>query len=112
MRRVAITGMGAICSLGRTTCEIAAALREGRPAIGPIESSDMSQFRFQNGAEVQGYSHKPYFEDRQADFMDRFAQFAVIAAREAVAGAALDWTQAMRENAAIITGSCVGGQST
>ena len=42
----------------------------------------MSQMRFQNGAEVKNYSHQPYFDDRRADFMDRFAQFAVIAARD------------------------------
>ena len=112
MRRVAITGMGAICALGRNTAEIAEALREGRSGIGPIESTDCSQLRFQNGAEVKGYSHQPYFDDRHADFMDRFAQFAVIAAREAVTDAGVRWTPALRESAAIVTGSCVGGQST
>src|ERR1700681_1954114 len=112
MRRVAITGVGAISSLGRTAVEFAESLRDGRPGIGPVESCDMSQMRFQNGAEVKNYSHRPYFDDRRADFMDRFAQFAVIAAREAVADAAVEWTSELRENAAIITGSCVGGQST
>src|SRR5580658_4897380 len=112
MRRVAITGLGAICALGRTVSETAESLRAGRSGIGRIESADMSQIRFQNGAEVRGYSHQPYFEDRRADFIDRFAQFAVIAAREAVADAGIEWTPELRETAAIITGSCVGGQST
>src|SRR5579885_410528 len=112
MQRVAITGMGAICALGRNVPEVAAALCQGRPGIGPVESTDMSQLRFQNGAEVRGYSHQPYFEDRRADFIDRFAQFAVIAAREAVAQAGVQWTDHLRETAAIVTGSCVGGQST
>src|SRR5579863_10356198 len=112
MRRVAITGLGTISALGRNTLEFAEALCAGRPGIGPIESTDVSQLRFQNGAEVKAYSHMPYFEDRRADFIDRFAQFAVIAAREAVIDAGIEWTPAMRENAAIITGSCVGGQST
>jgi len=112
MRRVAITGMGAICALGRDTAEFARALAEGRSGIAPIESTDASMLRFQNGAEVKGYSHQPYFEDRRADFLDRFAQFAVIAAREAVAGAGVSWTPELRESAAIVTGSCVGGQST
>jgi nodulation protein E len=112
MRRVAITGMGAICALGRNTAEFAEALRQGRSGIAPIESTDRFQLRFQNGAEVRGYSHQPYFDDRRADFMDRFAQFAVIAAREAVTDAGVSWTPALRENAAIVTGSCVGGQST
>jgi len=112
MRRVAITGVGAISSLGRTAAEFAESLRQGRPGIGPVESCDMSQMRFQNGAEVKNYSHQPYFDDRRADFMDRFAQFAVIAAREAVEDSGLVWTPELRETAAIITGSCVGGQST
>jgi nodulation protein E len=112
MRRVAITGVGAICALGRNTAEFAEALRQGRSGIGPITSTDASQLRFQNGAEVKEYSHQPYFDDRRADFMDRFAQFAVIAAREAVEDAGIQWTPALRETAAIITGSCVGGQST
>jgi len=112
MRRVVITGMGAICALGRTTAEIGESLREGRCGIGPIESADMSEVRFQNGAEVKGYTHQPYFDDRRADFMDRFAQFAVIAAREAVTNAGIQWTNELRETAAIVTGSCVGGQST
>src|SRR5579862_7279860 len=112
MRRVVITGMGAICALGRSVAEVAASICQGRSGIGPIQSTDCSQLRFQNGAEVPSYQHQPYFDDRRADFMDRFAQFAVIAAREAVNCAGIDWSPALRETAAIITGSCVGGQST
>jgi len=112
MQRVAITGLGAICALGRNTAEFAQALSQGCSGIAPIESADTSQLRFQNGAEVKGYSHTPYFDDRHADFLDRFAQFAVIAAREAVADAGVVWTPERRETCAIITGSCVGGQST
>jgi len=112
MRRVAITGLGAICALGRTTAEVAESLRQGRSGIAPIESTDASQLRSRNGAEVRGYSHQGYFDDRRADFIDRFAQFAVIAAREAVASAGVEWTSELRETAAIVTGSCVGGQST
>lgn len=112
MRRVAITGTGAISALGRNTTEFAESLREGRCGIGQIESTNIASLRFQNGAEVKQYSHQPYFEDRRADFMDRFAQFAVIAAREAVEQAGVEWTPELRETSAIITGSCVGGQST
>ncbi|MCC6314531.1 MAG: beta-ketoacyl-[acyl-carrier-protein] synthase family protein, partial [Thermomicrobiales bacterium] len=63
-------------------------------------------------AEVRGYSHAGHFDDRRADFIDRFAQFAVIAAREAVCSSGVEWTDELRETAAIITGSCVGGQNT
>jgi nodulation protein E len=112
MHRVAVTGIGVICALGRTAEEFGRSLREGRPGIGPIRSADVSTLRFQNGAEVPGYDHRPYFDDKRADFIDRFAQFAVIGAREATDDAGIEWTAPLRENAAIITGSCVGGQST
>jgi nodulation protein E len=112
MRRVAITGLGVICALGRNTSEFWEALCAGRSGIGPIRSADCSSLRFQNGAEVTNYSHQPYFDDKRADFLDRFAQFAVIAAREAVADAGIVWTPELREQSAIVTGACVGGQST
>jgi nodulation protein E len=112
MNRVAVTGIGVICALGRNSDEFGCALREGRSGIGPIECADCSTLRFRNGAEVLGYDHRPYFDDKRADFMDRFAQFAVIAAREAVSDAGIQWTPELREASAIITGSCVGGQAT
>src|SRR5437868_1174073 len=101
MHRVAITGMGVISALGRNTTEFWRALREGRPGIGPLTSVDRSKLRFQNGAEVQDYDQQQYFDDKQADFMDRFAHFAVIAAREAVQSAGLTWTPDSRENTAV-----------
>ena len=72
----------------------------------------MSLLRFRYGSEVENYSHTPYFDDKRADFMDRFAQFAVIAAREAVCQSGIEWSDELRENTAIVTGACVGGQSS
>ena len=112
MRRVAITGMGVICALGRNTAQYWDALCAGRCGIGPIRSADCSALRFQNGAEVSDYCHRPYFDDKRADFIDRFAQFAVIAAREAVTDAGIAFDPELGRRTAIITGSCVGGQST
>src|SRR6185295_906954 len=108
MHRVAVTGIGAISALGRNAVEFGAALREGRSGVGPIRSADCSNIRFRNGAEVPDYDHRPYFDDKRADFIDRFAQFAVIAASEAASDAAnhagVEWTPELREAAAIITG--------
>jgi nodulation protein E len=112
MRRVAITGLGVISALGRSSSEFRQALCEGRSGIGPIQAVDCGQLRFKNGAEVRGYSHEAHFDDKAADFLDRFAQFGVVAAREAVQDACVEWTDALREDCAIVTGSCVGGQTT
>jgi nodulation protein E len=84
MRRVAVTGLGVISSIGLNTLEFWPALREGRSGIAPIESLDVSSLRFQNGAEVRGYDPCIHFDNGQTRFLDRFAQFALIAAREAL----------------------------
>ena len=113
MHRVAVTGIGVICALGRTAEEFGRSLREGRRGIGPIRSADCSTLRFRNGAEVPAYDHHPYFDDKRADFMDRFAQFAVIARARSRGGCRRRMDAATCARAtAIITGSCVGGQST
>ncbi len=111
-RRVAVTGLGVICALGHNLSEVWTELREGRPAIGPIRSVDVSQLRFQNGAEVQRYDPASHFEPGQADLLDRFAQFALIAAREAVRDSGIGLTPRLQEATAVVCGSCVGGQST
>ena len=111
MRRVVITGLGAISALGRNAAEFWTALEQGRSGIGPIEGADRSKLRFQNGAEVHGYDSADYFEPKQADYIDRFAQFGVVAAREAIRDSGIVWTDENRESTAIgLTGSCVGGQ--
>jgi nodulation protein E len=110
MRRVVITGLGAISALGRNVAEFWSSLEQGCSGIRPIETVDRSKLRFQNGAEVKDYQSSGYFEEKQADYMDRFAQFAVIAAREAIGDSGIELDREARESAAIVTGSCVGGQ--
>lgn len=112
MPRVAVTGLGIICAMGSGREEFAANLREGRSGIEPITIADMSEIRFKNGAEVKGYQAERYFESKQIDLIDRFAQFAAIAAREAIADSGIEWTDELRERCAIVTGACVGGQNT
>ena len=111
-RRVAVTGLGAICALGADVAEMWTAVCEGRSGIAPIHSVDASDLRFQNGAQVSGYDCGKHFEANRAMFLDPFSQFAVIAAREAVLDSGIEFTPELRENSAIVTGSGLGGQST
>jgi nodulation protein E len=111
-RRVVITGIGVISALGSNAREFWQALLEGRSGIGPIQAVEPGVLRFPNGAEVRGYTPSDYFEAKEVDVLDRFAQFAVVAAREAIHEAQLAWTPDLRQRTAIVTGSCVGGQST
>jgi len=112
MRRVVVTGIGVVCALGRNRADFRKALGEGRCGVRPIGNLECFDLRFRGGAEVAGYDPAEHFSPKETDMLDRFAQFAVVAAREAACHAGIEWTQALRENAAIVTGSCVGGQST
>ena len=111
-RRVAVTGLGVICALGHNTAEVWEALREGRSGIAPICAVDVSRLRFRNGAQVRHYDPCSHFEAQRADLLDLFAQFAVIAAREAVQKSGIVLSPELREKTAVVTGSCIGGQST
>jgi len=111
MRRVAITGLGVICALGNQSGEFWQALAAGRSGICPIQQLDVSRLRFRNGAEVRDYNPAIFFPNGSGDAFDRFAQFAVIAAREAVRNSGLE-LKPIAEHTAIVTGSCMGGQSS
>jgi nodulation protein E len=110
-RRVAITGLGIISPLGLNLEENWKSLSEGRPAIGPIKGADCSTLRFKNGAEVTGYDPVRHFEGGKDAYIDRFAQFSVVAAREALRNSGLELTPDLRERSAIVCGSAVGGQA-
>lgn len=104
--------MGVVSALGRDAREFWQALVEGRPEVGPITLIDMSPMRFQNGAQARNFNPSEHFQQKELDFLDRFAQFAVVSAREAVRDAGVEWTAGLRERSAIVTGSCVGGKSS
>jgi nodulation protein E len=111
-RRVAVTGMGAIAAPGRTRSEFWDALKCGRSAIRPMTLVPEGSLRFPNGAEVADYRSADYFPEKAADMLDRFAQFALIAAREAVADSGLEIAAELRERMAIVTGTSSAGQTS
>ena len=111
-RKVAVTGVGIICAAGLNTKEAWNSLQRGIPAIGPITSVDTSTLRFHNAAEVRGYDPGAHFPGSQQDHLDRFAQFAVIAAREAFADSGATLTPELCERTAVVLGTGTGGQST
>ena len=121
-RRVVVTGMGIVCALGEGAGACWSALREGRTGIGPIASVETHELRFRTGAEVRGFRAEDHFEAARCDQMDRFAQFAVVAARQAVsqAGFNLAGETGGRKTpfgdagarVAVVTGTSMGGQTS
>ena len=112
MRRVAVTGLGTICALGHNTLESWQAMRAGRSAIRRMELVDPPSLRFQNAAEVKDFDPNKHFTEERCTVLDRFSQFALVAAREAIRDSGLKLDAALGERTAVVTGSCTGGQSS
>jgi len=111
MRRVAITGLGIISALGSSVPEFWSNLTSNVSGIAPITLVDPTRLRFQNGAEVKNFDPTQHFQSSQQAVMDRFAQFALVAARQAITDSRLDFTSDLKSRTAIVTGSCIGGQA-
>jgi nodulation protein E len=111
-RRVVITGVGAVSALGNNVSEFWSSLSTGRSGIGPLRTLDATQLRCPHGAEVPDYDPATLFDHRQIALLDRFGQFGVLAARAAVADAAIQWSTELAQSTAVVMGTCVGGQTT
>jgi len=103
--------MGMICALGTNVADCWQELVAGRPGIRRLTAVDPTLLRFTNAAEAVGFTPADHFEPARLDLLDRFAQFALVAAREAVRDAGIHFTPAMRDSTAVVTGCCLGGQT-
>jgi nodulation protein E len=113
MRRVAITGMGAICALGHDATSTWAAMREGRVGIGPIENIPTELLNIKIAAEVRGFDPATHFDAKKLPLLDRVSQFALVAAREAVAQSGLEFrASGLGERTACIVGTGIGGENS
>jgi 3-oxoacyl-[acyl-carrier-protein] synthase II len=108
-RRVVITGLGAITPVGHTAPDTWAAFVAGRSGVDHVTSFDVSQYPARIAAEVKGFDAAAYIPAKEARRMARCSQLAVVAAREAVTDARIDWAQEDRERAGVILGTGMGG---
>ena len=111
MRRVVVTGVGAVSALGPTAEAFRQALGEGRSGIRRLEGFDLDQLRFKTGAQVLGFDEEGHFDRKGRDLLDRFAQFLVVAAREAVRASGLHLEAELRDRTAVVTGSSTQEQA-
>jgi nodulation protein E len=111
-RRVVVTGMGSISALGKTVAETWQNVVDCKSGIGPITMIDTTDLRFKNGGEVKNYNPLDHFTDKELNLIDRFAQFGVIPAREAVKQSGIEWTDKLKDNCCVIMGTSIGGQET
>ena len=111
-RRVVITGLGALTPIGNNTEEFWNSIKEGKCGIEEIKSFDISNFKVKLAAELKGYNPEDYFDKREAKRLDKFSQYAMIAAREAWKDSGLDKENENMERVGIIIGSGIGGIET
>jgi 3-oxoacyl-[acyl-carrier-protein] synthase II len=108
-RRVVITGMGLVCSLGQTVSQYWEGILAGRSGVHLISRFDVSEYDCRIGGEILDFDPSPCLDDRQAKRVDRFGQFAMVAAAEAVEDSGLDFSGEDPFRCGVLIGSGIGG---
>jgi 3-oxoacyl-[acyl-carrier-protein] synthase II len=108
-RRVVVTGLGAVTPLGNTAKATWDGFVNGRNGVGPVTLFDASDLEVQYAAEVRGFSAAGAANPKDLRQMERGVQFALVAAREAVADAGLEYTDEESERVGAIVGTAAGG---
>ncbi len=112
MHRVVITGAGTINPLGHSVPATFEAMREGRCGIGELEIRDVDRLSIKIGGQVKGYDPDAQFNRQQQALYDRFTQFTLIAAREAIDQSGLEFAGALAAESGVVLGTSGGGLTT
>jgi 3-oxoacyl-[acyl-carrier-protein] synthase II len=109
LHRVVVTGLGAVTPIGNDVSSYWEGLRSGRNGVAPITLFDPSRHACRFAAEVKGFDPTGWLEPKESKRWDRFCQFAVVAAKQAVADAGLAIQGALQQRVGVAIGSGVGG---
>ncbi len=112
LKRVVVTGLGAITPLGHTAEETWQALLNGVSGAGPITLFDASKFKTQFACEVKDFDPLQYFERKEVRKFDRYAQFAIASAKEAIQDAKLDLETIDKNRVGVVFSAGIGGIKT
>ncbi|MCQ0093214.1 beta-ketoacyl-[acyl-carrier-protein] synthase family protein [Roseovarius sp. M141] len=112
MKRVVITGAGTINALGKDVVTTLEAMREGRCGISNLEFRDVERLSIRIGGQVKEYDPESAFTRQQLALYDRFTQFTMVAARQAVAQSGLEFNDELSLRAGVILGNSGGGMTT
>ena len=112
LRRVVITGLGAVTPVGNTAPQTWQALKNGVSGIAPITAFDASRFKTQFAGDVKGFDPESVIDHKEARKMDRYSQFSICVADEALRDSGLDLEKEDRSRVGVIWGSGMGGLQT
>ncbi len=112
MKRVVITGAGTINALGHNVPQTLEAMREGRCGIGPLDFRDVDRLAIKIGGQVRDFNADSKFNRQQMSLYDRFTQFTLRAAKEAIGQSGLTFTGDLAATSGVVLGTAGGGVST
>jgi 3-oxoacyl-[acyl-carrier-protein] synthase II len=112
MKRVVVTGLGALTPIGNTVAAYQQGLEQGVSGANQITLFDASQFKTQFACEVKGFVAEDFLDRREARRLDRFTQFAMVAVAEAIQNAQIDLEQLDKQRVGVIWASGIGGLAT
>lgn len=112
MHRVVITGQGTINALGVNVAETLQAFREGRCGISELDIRDVDRLSIRIGGQVKEYDPEAAFNRQQISLYDRFTQFTLLAADEAICQSGLSFSGELAAQAGVVLGTAGGGVNT
>ncbi len=112
MKRVVITGAGTINALGHDVAQTLEAMREGRCGIRELDIRDVDRLSVKIGGQVTGYDEHAHFNRQQIALYDRFTQFALLAAEQAIGQSGLEFSGDLAARSGVVLGTSGGGLST
>ena len=112
LKRVVVTGLGALTPIGNTRDEFWEGLVSGKSGAAPITYYDTEKFKTKFACEVKNFNATDFIDRREARRMDRFAQYAMVASDEAIADAKLNIDELNKLRVGVIWGAGIGGLET
>ncbi|WP_238371373.1 beta-ketoacyl-[acyl-carrier-protein] synthase family protein [Heliomarina baculiformis] len=112
MKRVVITGAGTINALGHSVAETMQAMKDGHCGIGPLDFRDVDRLSIKIGGQVIGFETEGLFNRQQMALYDRFTQFTLMAAKEAIDQAGIVFSGELAARSGVVLGTAGGGVST
>jgi len=112
LKRVVVTGLGALTPIGNNLEAYWEGLRSGKSGAAPITYFDTEKFKTKFACELKGYNPQDYFDRKEARKLDRFAQYALVSSDEAIADSGLDLDKVDKFRVGVVWGAGIGGLET
>jgi 3-oxoacyl-[acyl-carrier-protein] synthase II len=112
MKRVVVTGIGALTPIGNTVAAYLEGLQQGKSGAGPITHFDATLFKTRFACEVKNFNPEDFIEKREVRRLDRFSQFALVTAAEAIQDSGIVLENLNLDRIGVIWGSGIGGLTT